>query len=438
MNPFVSPWLPAFVLLLLACGARLLSKSWLAPSAFVPAIWSGFVLAALFVAPEYPVSSFCIWLIIALVLGLMAGSLCTEEGPKKANIVSRNQAVRRVKLLPIIILFSVLASAGVFYLAVGALNEHDLPYSIGGFLAIGHFLSVIRYSGEQEPLWYRALITWIYPAAVLSGIDFTLATGRRRKFLSLAAFVPGLLVGFFQSERAPTLIAFCLWLGVFFAMKSYLTGGTFHFLRRKLAVTAVGLFLGGICFYVALDAIRTHQQQTDFIVEADWARVKASFVGSLSVFSQWANKSDSGPITYGAYTFAGIFDLMGVHPRQQGIFDVQVTLPDGVETNIYSASRGLIQDFSLAGAVLIAVFVGGLAGISYRHSSQGRFEWTAILAAYYAFVCFSPIVSLFTYNGPILALIVCAFVCKVMSKPSTVRGPDVQNVGGALQNASSA
>src|SRR5262249_7004175 len=153
-----------------------------------------------------------------------------------------------------------LASAGAIYLAIGAFNQHDLSYSLAGFLAIGHLLSVARYSGDQEPFLYRVLITWIYPAAILGGIDFVLSDGRRRKLASLAAFAPGLLVGFFQSERAPTLIAFCLWLGTFLATKRYKTGGTFHFSKKRLVAGVACLLVGALCFYVFLDAIRTHEK----------------------------------------------------------------------------------------------------------------------------------------------------------------------------------
>src|SRR5207247_443071 len=202
--------------------------SWLRPSAFAPAIWSGFIAVALYVAPEYPVSSLALWLIVALTLAVMTGALFGEGKHSRGNILQQIQPVRRVRLLPFVITFSLLASVGAIYLAIGAFNEHELPYSVGGFLAIGHLLSVTRYSGEQEPLLYRALITWSYPAAMLGGIDCALSNGRGRKLISLAAFAPGLLVGFFQAERAPTLIAFCLWFGAFLAIKSYKTGGSFH------------------------------------------------------------------------------------------------------------------------------------------------------------------------------------------------------------------
>lgn len=429
-----SPWIPTMALMLLAFAARVWCGSWLAPTAFAPAIWSGFIAAALWIAPEYPVSSFSVWLIAALILSVMAGALYGEGKSTHGNPLLRIQSVKQVRLLPFIITFSLLAALGAVYLAIRAFNEHDLPYSIGGFLAIGHYLSVVRYSGEEEPLVYRALITWIYPAAMLGGIDFALASGRRRKLLSLAAFVPALLVGFFQSERAPSLIAFCLWLGIFLAIKAHLTGGTFHLSMRRLVVGSACLVLGFVCFYVFLDAIRSHKKQDDFIVEADWARVRSSFVGSLSVFSQWAHKPDATRLGYGAYTFSGVFNLLGIHAREQGIFEIPVTLPDGAETNIYSAFRGLIQDFSLPGALMVCAFVGVLSGVSYRNSSLGRFEWTPALGAYYAFICFSPIVSLFTYNGPILALTVCTLACRAIGRPaaqsSLKRHP--QNASGAM------
>src|SRR5580704_3901892 len=43
LSALSSPWIPATLLLLVACGARFLSDSWLAPGAFAALLWSVFV-----------------------------------------------------------------------------------------------------------------------------------------------------------------------------------------------------------------------------------------------------------------------------------------------------------------------------------------------------------------------------------------------------------
>ncbi len=292
---------------MLACGARLISQSWFAPSVFASALWAVFVATALCIAPDYPVSSLSIWLITVLILAVQVGALCGEGAPAKKANLAWVQPRRQIRLLPFVLTFSLLASFGPIYLAIETIREHDLANSIVRFLAVGHLLSVARYSGEQEPILYRAVLTWLYPAAALAGIDFALARVRGRKVASLVVFVPALLVGLFQSEKAPTLIAICLWLGTYLATKGYSKDVKYRLSKKKLAIGIVTFVSAAVCFYVVLDAIKTNEKKDDFVVEADWARVKSSFVGSLSVFSQWADKADTGPMTYGAYTFAGVF-----------------------------------------------------------------------------------------------------------------------------------
>ena len=53
----------------------------------------------------------------------------------------------------------------------------------------------------------------------------------------------------------------------------------------------------------------------------------------------------------GAYTFAGVFDLLGIKQRQIGVYEQYETLAGGEDTNIYTLLRGLIQDFTLPGAM---------------------------------------------------------------------------------------
>jgi hypothetical protein len=89
-----------------------------------------------------------------------------------------------------------------------------------------------------------------------------------------------------------------------------------------------------------------------------------------------------------------------------------VTLPGGEETNIYTALRGLIQDFTLGGAVVLTFLVSFVSGILL--ASPSRRTWTSILfgAWYYAFILGSPLTSVFTYNGLVLAWLVAAIVLR--------------------------
>jgi oligosaccharide repeat unit polymerase len=140
------------------------------------------------------------------------------------------------------------------------------------------------------------------------------------------------------------------------------------------------------------------------------SRLNKYFLGSVPAFANWVHTSGEQEVTMGAYTFAGVFDLLGIKQRQLGVYEEFQTLAGGEDTNIYTLFRGLIQDFTLPGASLFGVLLGFVAGKAARSDSANHLPNVLVLAGYYAFIIFSPLSSLFTYNGLILAWGMAALV----------------------------
>jgi hypothetical protein len=79
-------------------------------------------------------------------------------------------------------------------------------------------------------------------------------------------------------------------------------------------------------------------------------------------------------------------------------------------TNVYTFFRGLIEDFTAAGAALVAAWIGGCAGWIYSRRSRNSRVALFWLSAFYASFLYSPIVSLFSFNGAALAWVVALFI----------------------------
>jgi hypothetical protein len=60
--------------------------------------------------------------------------------------------------------------------------------------------------------------------------------------------------------------------------------------------------------------------------------------------------------TFGSLSFSGPFDALGLATRNAGVFDRSVMV-HGRWTNIYTAFRYLVQDFSLVGPFLLACWL---------------------------------------------------------------------------------
>jgi oligosaccharide repeat unit polymerase len=420
IDVLASPWIPTIAMLLLACGARLLSRSWLVPGPFALAIWGVYLVVPLTVAPEYKVPSLGVWVILLLIVCIAIGAdLGAGEATVGRPSVSRELSSWK-KMLHLSFLLSFLGLLGALCWTGKALGEHGLDLSLPGLFGLGHILSVERYAGDQPPFLVRALVVWVYPAVLLGGMSFATVRRRRDRVLCLLPLVPSVLLSVIQAAKANTLIAVALGLSGYLAMRAFVSRGARRQLTRK-TIFVIGATVGAaILFFLAVDILRSHKQEEELQLDPDWGRVKSASLGYLAVFSQWANSAE-GPgafhVRFGTYTFGGLLDAVGLHSREIGIYAESISL-DGDESNIYTTFRGLIEDFSLTGATVFCFLIGFLSGRAYKNSLLGRDIWTLGLAGFYAFLLWSPIGSLYVYNGPVLAILVGIFAVRKAAKSS--------------------
>jgi len=414
---FLSPWLPAFLLLVLACLARVLNDSWLAPGAFAALVWSVFICVSM-LATDYTVYASAVWTIVLFVFVLQLGAFVGEQVagggvPSKIprNIKTSDVGAANGVVVRICGACTIVALAGSLYFIFWSFQRFDLPASPISFLGLGHLWSVQRYEyGELEPWAVRLTTMWVYPGALLGGIAFANVKNRKAKFWTLLPFIPAFLVGAILAARAGMLISLICWLSGYFGLKNWQASGTYQLFRRRFVLVLGVLGLTALGLFLMVDLIRQSEGGQISEITLDAQRLLKYSFGSLAAFSSWFHEYKPGGATFGAYTFGGIFDLLGLRHREIGLYQEMVTLPGGEETNIYTAVRGLIEDFTLAGAVVLVFLVSFISGILL--GSPSRRTWTSILfgAWYYAFILGSPLTSVFTYNGLVLAWFVAAIV----------------------------
>lgn len=421
MNLIASPWIPAVLLLVFTCGARLSSESWLAPAAFAGLAWSVYIVIPLIVAPEFPTPALGVWVLVSLVVSIQVGAWLTSEDARHRQ---GNRGLARLdpghlrKLEWAILVFAAVAMVGAVYLGWRTVQENDLSLSGAGLLAIGSLLSVARYSGENEPFIFRILYAWVYPAALLGGITFAFAGSRKSRLICFAAAIPAIVYVFVETAKAGLLFAGCCWLAGYMATKVATGRERFRLLNRKVLLVAAACVMAGTAMFVVTDAIRGRSEDQGVVIAPDPVRMKAAVFGYLSVFSQWMSGSRSEKLGFGAYTFGGLFDLAGLHPRVIGVYSASITLPGLEESNVYTAFRGLIEDFSFAGAIAFCAGLGGLCGYAYRQLRRGRLRWVVTVSAFYAYLIWSPVGSLFVYNGLLLAWGVAALLFTAGKSPA--------------------
>lgn len=411
MDLLNSPWLPWSVLFGLSLLARVLQGSWLAPSAFVGLMWSAYSGLPLVLTEDH-ISAQSMWMLVGLIACLQMGTflLLNPTEWKNTDVRLNQNALMAMgeRCLRLSLYFTAVALlAGVIYAAIW-LRNLGLSFSLDGFFSLGGIMYGIVVGGEPDPWWYRLLRMWVFPSVLLGGFAFPLLRLRTKKLLALSGFVPSLFMGTAIASRFGTLVAIACWMSGYLSMRCFLSRGRF-LITTKFLVALLIIVVAAVAMFAGLYAVRGHPFN-----DASEASVKiaSDILAYLAVFDSYAKKEHSQPLGFGVYTVGGVFEFLGVKTRERNLNWEPIDLESGISSNIYTAFRGLIDDFSFAGSVFLCVIAGLLVGRAYSQLCSGRISLLWVLAAYYAWVLFSPIVSVFYYNSVPLSLFIGALVLR--------------------------
>lgn len=409
-----SPWLAYAVLLIVTIAARLRCGSWFAPAAFVGLVWSFFTGTSLLVV-DYPIPGRGLWMLVVLIVAMQLGALIAHElQPRsRAAIDSHWPHALDSLLVPCrryALLCGAIALAGCVYLLFTSLDEFGLPFTPLGVLEVGAKWTVLRYDDVFEPWSVRLLVTWFHPAALLGGILFACSFRRLDRVLGAATLLPAVTYGVFTGARAAILLGLTCWIGGFVAtscVQSHSTLALFTTKRLLVLLVAAASLLG---MFASINAVRDSSWQQDFVPQAEKTQLEDYLFGSPAAFADWYAHSEVSGAEWGGQTFANAFDTLNLKSRIIGRYTETSNVIGTERTNIYTLFRCLIEDFTVGGAALITACIGGGAGWVYRKSSEKPRVAIFWLSAFYAGMLYSPITSLFSFNGALLAWLVAWLV----------------------------
>jgi len=399
-----SPWVPCGVLFGLALIARSIQGSWLAPSVFPALVWSAYVVCPLVILRDI-VSPMTIWIIVLFVSSAQLGAFFSESAmvASSVNIEKRKQlsGVFTSRALRLALIFSAIALVGSVLFVRTAFEVTDSPFSWDGFWSLGAVMYGVTIAGDAQPWWFRLMRIWAFPAVVLGGMAFVTASSWRKKSLGLLGLIPTLVMGLTLASRFATALALTCWVASYLGMKTIWNRGSVRF-RKSVWLAGAGVFVAALVMYIALGILRGNEVDS---TESAYSYVASNIFGYLVVFDNFVKSSAINHHSYGLYSLGGALELLGLAPRETAQGYEPVTLVGGATTNIFTAFRGLIEDFSYPGAVLVLTIVGILAGWAYTNTCRGKINQLPVLVAYYSFFLWSPINSAFYYNSTILGLL---------------------------------
>jgi oligosaccharide repeat unit polymerase len=418
--------IPALLLLLLAWIARLQFKSWLAPSAFFSLYWAFALLAPLLLVPSFYFWPGAAWLLLAFGLILHTGVIFGWF--IGANLFPLRPLLQMPKYK--------LIWGEVILISCAALGMLALPlifqsrgYSLSVLVNLNQIpelsreFSIARYAEAYDPpLVARFLTTFPYLGTMFSGVWIATVPSWSRRSLALWPFVPLIIQTLILTTRSTIIIP------TFLAASAY--GATLVLRKgdRKLLSVAqlvrISLILaGGFGAFIVLQILRDGVAIDDISTAVN--KTLVALLGSPAIFSNWLENQDIWKLEPkgGIYTLAGIIQILGFTERLAGLYDTSIELNMGddiLKSNVYTAFRGLIEDFTLLGVLSLLLIIGITVGLAYRLVAKGIPYGLPMLALFYAFTLWSGVVSILNYNSLFFAWLLF-FLCFLPFGPRLLR-----------------
>ena len=401
----------------LAVVSRLYSRSWLEPGSFFLMVWFCFIVLPLIVAPENTIYPFSIWYIFSFAVAILLGSVVWNKVDPTTKL---NKALTMVVpldryaniMLSFTFVFTAISMAGVVALIFFGLGRYNLIPDLFSLSSLPNLFYVDRDTGIFTLSWpVKGLMYLVYTAALLGGITYRLLQEWKRYFCLLPLLV-ALLYGLTLAVRSGIILSMILWFSGWCGAKVYMKDQTFKI--KTVGLTAVSLIFF-LFIFISVNWLRSDADES-FLIMALLDNARITYFGHLTAFSTWINGYQYKSLAFGANTFSGPLDLLGLIDRKIGFYEENIYLSGRGYTNIFTFFRGLVEDFSIPGTLLVGFVIGLLARLVYNRCCYGQCLWLLPLTLFYAFILYSPIISIFNYNSAIMAWVITSIPLVLVHK----------------------
>ncbi|MEJ7759196.1 MAG: O-antigen polymerase [Gemmatimonadaceae bacterium] len=382
---------------------RLAVGTWLQPAAFFPLWWCFAGIAPLILAPNEPVGPNAIVWLMAASVAVSLGGIAGNGGLRTRMLVRYQPATdRELRMFGAVLVVSIVFGtiSNIVYLTGSGIPLTEV-LNLERLVVVSNQLYVARYAetgAPSPPAISQALLPFVYLAPAVGGTLFILRNERLWKTLCLFSFVPAIIVTILQTTKAAVLFSLSLWLAGYFSAR--LRFGRLSVFTWPHLLVAAALTSVVTAFFFAIGLARMASTDVALLNIVLVKLVTAAF-GHMTVFSQWLAEYTSQPLdpSFGKVTFAGPLEMLGYQQRIPGIFSNAIDLIVGESSNIYTAFRPLIQDFSIPGALLVLALVGFVGGTGFRLVAAGNWSAVPLLIGTYLTVLWSPITWFWIYNS---------------------------------------
>ena len=394
---------------------------WLSPSALLAGAWSFvYILQCLFGA-DMQNSILATTVIFTITVSFCTGELLASVGSSvrlrslkidgNVQYISDrgNKSARRFLL--VILLFATLGLIGnvLYARAMGIFGAR----SFAQLLLMPGEAREMLYSGDLAvPVYAKVGFLFAYPSVVLAAAYYYIY---RWRWILAVPMLSVLLVGITQAGRAGILI-----MMVQFVMAMYFKNiivyrrSPLRVIVRWLSIPAVVM----VFLFVGMGLLREgfHSVSADDVLRL-LHKSRGYLFGGVSAFSYWINNIyDWHSPTLGKYSFSYLFSALGLAKAGAGTYSFFAPIAsDGESSNIYTAFRSFIDDYTIMGACLFYLLAGSVMGSLTKRVVEGNKIQILILIPLLSWVALSPLFSATYFNSFLLSCFLPYLAVKMVS-----------------------
>ena len=398
--------------------------TWLTPGGIFSLFWFVFTFAPLVLLFDVPINPIAV-LFIAICVVLFSWTFCffkwkkafalNIEKPKASEAYDTPFMRLFFKLSMFIAVFSTIAQVMAQGFTLEDIFLHPLATS-GKYTAM-------RYDEEIKSTIFNTLgNVFSYVAVLIGGLLFGSVVRKKRKIKALLCFLPAILIMFTQGAKGLLFLALFLFIGSLLITSLFNNKLNLFKFKNNVKVFKVTALLF-VMLYFSFMSRGLHQVTDKVFLFNKLRQMFASYaLGHLYAFSDWLTAYLGGvtELVYdvknnfvGFYTFYFIGKkLVPQDELIMGTYGEYFKYENLLQSNIYTIFRGLIQDFTIPGAIIFIIVNGFLLHlVFYQFLIKKKPAITAAILIFMIGHFYNSLyISFLTWNIPVFLFVVFAVV----------------------------
>lgn len=376
----------SLAMLLQAHALRRAVGTWIYPACLYGLFWFAFTLFPVVLVPGTYSSPYAVGYILASCIAVSLGGTFINFAPRYAAAPSFEEQDRRAFSSPLVqLIFAVSVISALVCLVIDAAFQGiSLAALMSDFFAASNSFLAARYSDDLIANIFSQLATVLnYLASFLGGLIYWAISNRperwRKAAVIVMTFVPSIFVLTVQAAKGTIFLSLALFVaGILLCRARAKQDLPINWSTFRIGVRYALILLPFLIVSFVSRGLYEARSLDDAIFTL--RRNFTSYaLGHLYAFSDWFDYTimmkrgveyyTVEDVSYGFYTFMSVFRALGDDRFvPAGVFEEYYDDGEFVATNIFTAFRALITDFTLIGSLIFTILVSSIIHLSFKNA----------------------------------------------------------------------